>query len=96
LERVCADLVEQSDAASLVAEIEEHATIGVSDLLESGLELFAAVAAKRAERLAREALGMEAHEGGFLTGDFTMHEGDDLGRVTEAEDVDLELAVARR
>jgi len=96
LERICADLVEESDAAPLVAEIEEHTTVGMSDLLKSGLELFPAVAAKRAERLAREALGVEAHEDRFVTGHVTMYEGDDLGRVTEAEDVDLELAVPRR
>ena len=96
LERVRADLVEQSDAASFVAQVEEHATVGAADLLESSLQLFAAVAAQGAERLAGQALGMETYEDGLVSRDVAVHERDDLGRVTEAEDVDLELAVPRR
>jgi len=78
-----------------VAQIKEHATLGASHLVESGLELLTAVAAKRAKRLSGEALGMETHEDGFVPGDVTMYEGDDLGGITETEDVDLELAVPR-
>ena len=46
LERVGADLVEQTDAASLVPQIKKHAAIGAPDLLQPGFELLAAVAAQ--------------------------------------------------
>ena len=39
---------------------------------------------------------MKTHEDRLTSGDVPVHEGDDLGRVTEAEDMDLELAVPRR
>ena len=96
LKRVRADLVEQTDAASLVAEVEEHAAVGAPHLLEAGFELLAAVAAERAERLTGQAFGMKPHEHRLITGDLAVDEGDHLGLVAETEDVDLEIAMPRR
>src|SRR5881409_1183305 len=92
LERVRADLVEESDAASLVAEVEEYPTVGAPHLLEAGLQLLAAVTAQGAKRLAGQTFGMEPHEHGLVTRDLAVNESDDLGLVAETEDVDLEVA----
>src|SRR6266536_4953696 len=57
LERVRADLVEEPDAASLVAEVEQHPAVGAPYLLEAGLQLLAAVTAQGAKRLTGQTLG---------------------------------------
>ena len=62
LQRVGADLVEQADAAALLAQVDQHAAALGSDRRERGIALGAAVAAQRVERVAGEALGVHPHQ----------------------------------
>ena len=60
--RVGAELVDEPDAATLVApHVDDDAAV-LLDRVERGLELRAALALERAEGLARQALGVHAHE----------------------------------
>ena len=59
LERVGPDLVEEPDAAPLLAQVEQHPALVPLDRLQPGGELVAAVAAERAQHVAGQALGVE-------------------------------------
>ena len=63
LQRVRGDLGQQADPAALVpAQVDDGAAL-LGGELQGRVELRAAVAAGRAERVAREALGVHAHDG---------------------------------
>src|SRR3954471_7174636 len=62
LETVGAQLVEQSDSAALLRQIKQDPGSLPLDHRERGLELLAAVASKRVEDVAGEALGVDAYE----------------------------------
>ena len=62
LELVSAQLVEQPDAAALLREIEQDAGAFALDHRERRIELFPAIASKRVEDVARQALGVDPHE----------------------------------
>ena len=63
LELVGADLVAESDAATLVAaQVDQDAAALLLDQVERGVQLRAAVAAQRAEHVAGQALGVHADE----------------------------------
>src|SRR5262249_35806455 len=62
LQPVGLDLVLQPDAAAFLPHVEEYAAALGLDHLHRGLELLAAVAAHRAEGVARQALAVDAHE----------------------------------
>ena len=62
LQLVRAQLVEEADPAALLGEVEQHAAALLLDLAQGVLELLAAVAALRVEHVARQALGVHAHE----------------------------------
>ena len=62
LQLVGADLVHEADAAPLLAHVEDDAAALGGDARHGGVQLLAAVAAPRAEHVAREALGVHAHE----------------------------------
>ena len=62
LELVGAQLVEQPDPAALLREIEQDAGALALDHRQRRLELLAAIAAQRVEDVARQALGVDAHE----------------------------------
>jgi hypothetical protein len=58
--------VEEPNAATFLAEIEEHPRALRGDAAHGGVELFAAVAAKGPENIPRKALRMDAHENVLL------------------------------
>ena len=62
LELVGAQLVEQADAAPLLAEVEQHSQPLAFDPRQRGFELLAAVAAQRVEHVAREAFRVDPDE----------------------------------
>ena len=75
LQGVGAQLVQQTDAAPLVAaEVDHHSDPGIGDPLQRGTQLRSAVAACRPERIAREAFGVHPHEDVGATGDVAAHE----------------------
>src|ERR671937_637781 len=78
LERVRPELVHEADAATLLPQVEQHATAFLRDAVEGGVELVAAIAAERPERVASEALVVDAYEdrpaiepSGFVTSQMT-------------------------
>src|SRR5687767_11812096 len=62
LQLVGAKLVHEPDATALLPEIQKHAAALGRDALERGRHLLAAIAAKRPEDIAGEALRMHAYE----------------------------------
>src|SRR6185369_6445506 len=98
LERVRAQLVPEADPPALVAaQVHHDASTLRRDLRERTVELEAAVAAHRAEDVAREALAVHAHEHVGLPRDVAAHEGHVLDTVEQALEHDRgELAVAGR
>ncbi len=64
LQRVGADLVQQPDAATFLAQVEDDAAAFLGDRLHGAAQLRAAVAVAAAERVAGEALRMHAGEHG--------------------------------
>ena len=80
LQAVRAQLVDEPDAPALVtAQVDDDAARAL-DRLERGVELRPALALERAERLAREALGVHAHDraGGVCCG-VARDDGDVVG-----------------
>ena len=65
LQRVRAQLVRRARCRAPPAHVEEHAASLGRDLRQRRVELLAAVAAQRAEDVAGEALGVDAHEDGL-------------------------------
>src|SRR5690606_17340993 len=78
LERVGPDLVQQADAAALLAEVDEHAAPLGGYGLQRGVALEAAVAPQGVEGVAGEALGVHAHEHRFVRGDVAHRQHDVL------------------
>src|SRR5262245_5484014 len=76
LEAVRSDLVLEADAAAFLAHVEQHALALALDHAHGGLELLAAVAAPRAEGVARQALAVDADEHLVVFLDLALHEGD--------------------
>ena len=74
LERIGFQFVEESYTAPLLAEVEEHALTRRLNLPEGALQLFAAVAALRAENIAGHALGVHAAEHRFFSGNIALDE----------------------
>lgn len=63
LEVVGAELLAQADAASLVAaEVHDHAAAGLLDQPQRQVQLLAAVAARRAQDVACQTLGVHPHQ----------------------------------
>ena len=62
LKLVGLELVDQADAAALLAHIEQYAAALLLDLLHCSGKLLAAVAAARAEHVAGQALGVHPAE----------------------------------
>ena len=97
LERIRPHLVEEPDPPSLVTEVQEHATVGATKKLERALELLPAVTAQRAERLAGQAFGVQAHEDRGPRAHVPLHQRDDFGLVARhAIDGNAERAEAGR
>ena len=78
LQLVRLELVEQTDAAAFLIEIDDHAASLGGDHLHRLVELPAAVAAHRVEDVAGEALRVHADENVFAAGDVAVHERDVL------------------
>ena len=62
LQRVSADLVGETDAASLLAKIEQHAAAGLADDVERFAKLRPAIAFERAEHVAGQAFAVQADQ----------------------------------
>ena len=87
----------EADAPPLVAaQVDDDAAALLGDPPQGEVELGAAVAAGRAEDVAREALAVHPDQHGLAVGDVAGHEGEVLLAVEEAaEHVAGELSVAR-
>ena len=88
LEGVRTQLGQQPDSAALVAaQIDHDPAAGVADLAERGLQLLAAVAAPRAERVPGQALRVNPHQRWRTAAraDVAEHQGDVLGAVGPAK-----------
>lgn len=62
LQVVCTHLLEQSDAATFLSQVDDDATTGEGNEPERLVELLAAVAALTADRLAGETFGMDSDQ----------------------------------
>src|SRR5262249_24073506 len=92
LQRVRANLVEQTDAAPPLRQIEEDPGAFFRDAMEAELELIATIAAQRSERVPGQALRMEPREHILLPQNVAMHERDVLlavAVVVEGDDLEL-------
>jgi hypothetical protein len=93
LQDVSAQLVEETDAAALVADrVEQHATALGCDHAQRGSQLDAAVAARRAERVARQALGMQAGQHAAPVAELALDEHDENRARHAREGAHVELA----
>ncbi len=96
LQAVGADLVDQPDAAAFLTQVEHDALVHLADHLERGFELVAAIAAQRADHVARQALGVQTH--GHILGaeDLALDDGNVFLLVAVIpEGHDVEIAEAR-
>ena len=95
LQRISVDFVDEPDAASFLAQVDQDPSACLGDLLHGRVQLLAAVAAFRSEDIAGQALGMDAHQHGFFRRDIAHDQSDvvfvcvDLAHVS----VDVELTV---
>ena len=96
LQLVGAQLVEQPDAAPLLAEVEQHAPALGLDHRQRRLELLAAVAAQRVEDIAGEALGVHAHEHVLRSLDVALDERDVVLAVEHRAVADRDEVAERR
>jgi hypothetical protein len=78
LQGVRADLVRETDASSLLAQVQDRTLTATGDLGLGGLELLLAVALERAEDLAGQALAMDTHGDGALAANGACHDGNGL------------------
>ena len=79
LQLVGAQLVQQTDAAALVAaDVEHHAAALVGHRVQRGVQLRAAVAAQRAEHVAGQALGVHPDEHVLAVTDVAVDQRDQL------------------
>src|SRR6185369_428044 len=76
LQRVRLDLVAEADAAPFLSQIHNHAAPRLLDGGERAIELLAAVALERAERLAGPALGVHARQHRLAAGERAERAGD--------------------
>ena len=76
LEDVGLQLVDEADAPAFLAHVEENAPAFGVDLGHGSGQLFAAVAAARAEYVAGQAFGVDAAEQVFAVADVAFDEGD--------------------
>src|SRR5208283_6103070 len=72
LQRVRANLVAEPDSATLLVEINHDAAIRHHDSLERLLQLLTAVASRRREDVAGQALRMEPYQGGAAAADLAL------------------------
>ena len=97
LQLVCSNLVHQSYAASLLAEVYDSAAPFLLNHLHCLVELFAAVASLAAEGVARQAAAVHAHHDGFARLPTALDEGYVLQAVALlAEGDDAEVSVGGR
>ena len=90
-------LIDQSDAPAFLAHVEENAPAFGVDLGHGSGQLFAAVAAARAEYVAGQAFGVDAAEQVFAVADVAFDEGDVVfARLVVDVAVNLEFAEFRR
>ena len=76
LQTVGADFVGQTDTASFLTQIQHNTLVHLADFLQRGFELVAAVTAQRANHVARQAFGMQAHGDILRAKDFALDDGD--------------------
>ena len=82
LQGIGLELVDQANAASLLAEIHHHALTGGLDHLEGRLQLRAAITAQGAEGIAREAFAVHPHQHrGFGLLRVPLHDGHVLAAI---------------
>src|SRR5260221_3241627 len=96
LELIGHQLVDETDAAPLLSQVQQDAPAGLADHLERLVQLVAAVAARGREDVAGQALRVHAHESGLVPdAQVAHHEGDVMLAVDAAlEGVDAEGTVA--
>jgi hypothetical protein len=87
LEGVGVEFVVQADATALLAQVEQNAA-GARDPLDGLAQLGAAVAARGAEDVPGQALGVQPHQRGRGRAGIAQDEGDVLGAVGEAVEGD--------
>ena len=91
------ELVREADAAPLLAHVEDGAAPLLLDHAHGVVELVAAVAALGGEDVAREALGVDAHERRRLAGEVALDEREVFEAVRHAAvHAEAEVAVVRR
>ena len=102
LQGIGANLVGQTDAPTLLSQIEHCSSGGGGDCSHGGVELFLAIAFQRAKDLARHALRVHANEDVVLSSDIAEDEGHVFRRQPVAffigrasKDVRLEASVTR-
>jgi len=78
LELVGLELVEQSDSSTFLIEVDDQSLSFLRDHPQRGVELPAAIAAQGMEYIAREALGVHAHQYAVVWANVTKDEGDVL------------------
>ena len=76
LQLVGANLVGQADAAPFLVQVQQHAAPFGGDPLHRRVELRAAVAARRVEHVAGQALRVHAHQHVLAVADVAAHERD--------------------
>jgi hypothetical protein len=94
LQAVGADLVDQADTASLLAQVEHDALFHLADHFQRGFELVAAVAAQRTHHVPGQAFGVQAHGDVFPADDFALDDGDVfffIAVVPESHDVEITI-----
>ncbi len=90
LQLIGAQLVDEADAASFLAQVEQHAPWRVGHFVERGVELRPAIAFEAAEHVAGETFAVQPHHGhrsvaladdqrDMLAGVLRAAEGDDVG-----------------
>src|SRR6185437_6966686 len=96
LKCISADLVRESDPATFMpSHVNEHSVAAFGDLLHGSLKLYAAIAAKRSQGIARQALGVNAHENGIAKR-VSFNKSEVLGSVNSAsEGVKIEFRTKR-
>ena len=78
LQVVGLDLLDQSDAAAFLGQIDQHAGPFLTDHLHGQLELVAAVTTQRRQQVAGEAGRMQPHQRLRPVGRVAQHDGDRL------------------
>ncbi len=92
LQSVRSQLVEQADAATLLAQVQDHARLLLADGAQRGGELIAAVAAQGAQGVAGEALAVQPDGHVLLPEGIALDDGHvvlAIAVVPEADDVEV-------